>query len=476
MLTRNQRTLFLAGILGLSICLVYPEAASGQNGLPAETLVRGSGNKDSYTRTFTVNDTSGFFTLTIENGIGGSRTVKKGWVTFNGQEILNPAVFNRQFPKLAIAVHPRQVNELQVRLKGGEPGSFIRIAVEPSLSTVVSDPNDSAFDSNQAGVGVPIGVALDQTSHRAYVSDRFWDSIIQLDVETARVTRWFRGLDGDLSPGNGATTGVSWNPAGRTVIAVNEGATQGAGGSVAVVGMATDNTRVIQLEYEGHSINPFLVAVNPDNNVAAMSAFYSGGGRAYFYNLNTGAMVAREEGVSVTAPSYNSLSSQFVYAANSPDARPSLVLYSAVSPFQRLKRITSTAPVGSAFERLAINAVTNKLIAVNPRDSAVYLFDLSEGVEIARIPFIAGNNPYQSADVAINPLTNMAAVISGNLDHVTVINLATGLVAAEIPLPRGARPLGIGIDNALNRAVIAENGLASSQRNGSLLVIGLPTP
>ncbi|HEU4387627.1 MAG TPA: hypothetical protein VFV34_07510, partial [Blastocatellia bacterium] len=76
----------------------------------------------------------------------------------------------------------------------------------------------------------------------------------------------------------------------------------------------------------------------------------------------------------------------------------------------------------------------------------------------------------------INTLTNMAAVISGNLDHVTVVNLATQLVAAEIPLPHGSRPLGIGIDNVLNRAVIAENGLASSQRNGSVLVINLPAP
>ncbi|HEU4391840.1 MAG TPA: hypothetical protein VFV34_28900, partial [Blastocatellia bacterium] len=396
MVRRSQRALFFTGTLLSFGCFLYPQIAAGQSGLPGEILVRGSGNKDNYARTFSVGDTSGFFTLTIENGMNGARTVKKGWVTLNGQEILNPTVFNRQFLKLSVAVHPRQTNELQVRLKGGEQGSFIRIAVERSLSTLVSDPSDSAFDSNQAGLGVPIGVAVDQNSHRAYVSDRFWDSVIEVDVQSARVTRWFRGLDGDLSPGNGATTGVSWNPTTHTVIAVNEGAqgaSQSTGGSIAIVGLGGENQRVIPLEYEGQRLNPFLVAVNPDNNVAALSAFYSAGGRAYFCNLSTGAIVAREEGSSVTAPSYNSLSNQFVFAANSPDARPSLVVYGAVPPFSRLKRIASSAPVGTAFERVALNPSNNKLIAVNPRDSAVYLFDLTEGVELARIPFVAGNNP-----------------------------------------------------------------------------------
>jgi DNA-binding beta-propeller fold protein YncE len=473
--SRSQLASFVVAICCNYAAFSCPGSALAQGGFGPETLVRGSGNKDNYTRAFSVSDTTGFFTLIVENGADGARTVKKGWVTLNGKELLNPGVFNRQFLKLSLAVHPRQVNELRIKLKGGEPGSFIRVAIEPSTSTVVNDPNDSGFDANQAGVGVPIGVAVDQTSHRAYVSDRFWDSIIEIDVQSARVTRWFRGLDGDLSPGNGATTGISWNSASNSIVAVNEGGSPNSVGSVAVVGPSGD-ARVIPLSYEGHNLNPYLVAVNPGNNVAAFSAFYSSGGRAYFCNLTSGAIVVRDEGVSLTAPAYNSLMDQFVYAANPSDGRPSLVVYNAVSPFQRLNRIASSAPAGTAFERLAINPVTNKLVAVNPRDSAVYLFDLSGGVELARIPFSAGNNPYPNADVAINTRTNMAAVISGNLDHVTVINLATQLVAAEIPLPSGSRPLGIGIDYTLNRAVIAENGLASTQRNGSVLVIDLPTP
>jgi len=83
---------------------------------------------------------------------------------------------------------------------------------------------------------------------------------------------------------------------------------------------------------------------------------------------------------------------------------------------------------------------------------------------------------YGGADVAINPVTNMAIITSTFSPRMTVIDLNTMLPAWEISLPAGTRPLGIDIDYQLNRAVIAENGLSSNTRNGSILVIQLPTP
>jgi len=81
---------------------------------------------------------------------------------------------------------------------------------------------------------------------------------------------------------------------------------------------------------------------------------------------------------------------------------------------------------------------------------------------------------YGGADVAINPATNMALVTSTFSTRLTVIDLNTMLAAWEIPLPTGTRPLGVDIDHQLNRAIIAENGLSSNTRNGSILVVQLP--
>jgi hypothetical protein len=76
----------------------------------------------------------------------------------------------------------------------------------------------------------------------------------------------------------------------------------------------------------------------------------------------------------------------------------------------------------------------------------------------------------------VNPETNLAVVVSRYTTRVSVISLTTKLVMAELLLPAGARPLGVGIDNQSNRAVISENGLSSTERNGSLLVVQLPAP
>jgi DNA-binding beta-propeller fold protein YncE len=111
---------------------------------------------------------------------------------------------------------------------------------------------------------------------------------------------------------------------------------------------------------------------------------------------------------------------------------------------------------------------------VNQQDGAVYLFDLAAGTQVARIPIDVGVVTFPSADVAINPATNMAVVVSNYIDRVAVIDLSTNLLIAEIPLPAGTRPLGVDVDRQLNRAIIAENGLASSMRNGTVLVVQLP--
>jgi DNA-binding beta-propeller fold protein YncE len=149
-------------------------------------------------------------------------------------------------------------------------------------------------------------------------------------------------------------------------------------------------------------------------------------------------------------------------------------VYDGTAPFHQVQKIPSSAPAGTAFEKLAINPNTNIAVVVNLPDRSASVFDLTAGIEIARIPIDVANGQYGGADVAINPTTNMAIVTSTFSTRLIVIDLNTKLVAWEIPLPAGSRPLGVDVDHQLNHAVIAENGLSSNTRNGSILVVQLP--
>ncbi len=422
------------------------------------------------TRNFSVIDASIPYTLKVTNGRDGGTRIKKGKVILNGKEILSKKVFSSKFAGLVVAISPAQQNELTISLKGPE-GSFATISIEPTPNALLNDP------SSQRGIGYPYCVTVDQATHRAYVTDRHLDSILEFDVAQSSVTETFSGIDGDQTVGNGATSGAQFNPNARTIVAVNEGTVNNPSGSLAVLDLSTGSVNVTQLFDSGNILNPVYVAVNPNSNVAAFNARYAASGRrAYFFNIATGAISSRGEPMTLNGVAANSMTNQFIFTGTDADSAPALFLYSALAPFQRIRRIDSTARAGTSFERIAINPATNIAVAVNQRDGAVFLFDLEAGNQTARIPINVGEVGEPSADVAVNPETNLAVVVSRYTTRVSVISLTTKLVMAELLLPAGVRPLGVGVDNQSNRAVISENGLSSTERNGSLLVIQLPTP
>jgi DNA-binding beta-propeller fold protein YncE len=445
------------------------KATFAQTSFGPETFTLTSG-KANITRNFSVSNTAVPYTLTLANGSDRQNRIKKGKVILNGKEILSKKVFSSRFARLVVAISPAQQNELVISLKGQE-GSFATISVEPTPNALLNDP------SSQQGIGYPYCVTVDQSTHRAYVTDRHLDSILEFDVAQAQITRSFSGIDGDQTIGNGATAGAHFNSSARTIVAVNEGTTNDPMGSLAVLNPATGSINVTPLTDAGNSLNPVYVAVNANSNVAAFNARYdSRGRRAYFFDIASGAISSRGENMTLTGVAVNEMTNQFVFTGADSASAPALFLYSAFAPFQRVKKIDSTAQAGTNFERIAVNPATNIAVAVNQRDGAVFLFDLASGNQTARIPINVNDVGEPSADVAINPETNLAVVVSRYTPRVSVISLTTKLVMAELLLPEGARPLGIGIDNQSNRAVISENGLSSTERNGSLLVFQLPAP
>jgi hypothetical protein len=477
-LMRNLNEIAAALAAWLALALLganFPALSFGP-----ETFSRVNPGKDSYTRDFNVTNTSIPYMLTITNGASdGSQRVRKVWLVFNDQLLLDPTVVNSSVARVTIAIHPQQQNVFKLKLKGGDIGSFVRLAIEPSRTVLLRDLDDPNLDTNQAGVGTPFSVAIDQANHRAYVSDRYRDSVIEMDVTQGLITRRFTGVDADPTPGNGATSGISFSASTRAVVAVNEVLQPNSSGSLAVINLDSSSIRTIPIAVPGQTVHPKFVAVNPNNNIAAFDALYNPAARqAYFMDLATGSLTAVADTFSLAAPAFNPSTNEFVYLGSDIGARPVLVVYSSAPPFRRVRLIDSSAPAGTSFYRVAINPATNIAVAVHLLDSSAYLFDLAAGSEIARIPIELGptNTIEASVDVAINSDTNMAVIISKLADRISVINLATKLVAAELPVPPGVRPLGIGIDRQLNRAVIAENGLGSNNRNGTVLVAELPSP
>ncbi|HKV42439.1 MAG TPA: hypothetical protein VJX67_24765, partial [Blastocatellia bacterium] len=365
-------------------------------------------------------------------------------------------------------------NQLSINARGGEAGSFIQVSVQPTPSTVLNGPDSAGFEAAEAGLGMPYGVAVDQQTHQAYIADRFHDSVVQFDLNAMSIDGGIPGVDGDSAAGDGGTTGVRMNAKLNQVVALSEGVEQGLRGSIGVIDLDQLSLKVIPLIYAGQLVHSDFIAVDPNNNVAAFAALYAGGKSAYFVDLNTGKLTRVDQSLDLTAPAVNPATDQFIFTAQDASGIPSLAVYSASAPFRQVGKISSGAPAGTMFDKVAVDPVKNIALAVNQQDSTVSVFDLKGGVELARIPFSPGGAGYGTSDVAINPFTSMAVITSAFTNRVTVVNLKTLLVTSEIPLPAGSRPLGVDIDTGLNRAVVTENGLSSNTRNGSVFVVQLP--
>ncbi|HEY6331525.1 MAG TPA: hypothetical protein VI756_19525 [Blastocatellia bacterium] len=478
MTVHHKRRLLIPGLLFgmLAIVMGISQDARAQAVVfGPQTFTRGSAAKDISTASFSVPDTTQPYTMTVTNGTG-AEAVGKIWVTLNGQSVILPALLASR-SQIMIAVQSQAENTISVKLKGGQAGSSITITIGPILSTLLTDPNAPGFDASEEGLGTPYGVAIDQQNHIAYVADRYWDSVVKFDLGSYSITQTFPNVGGVGVPaGDAGTTGLRFNAATGQLVAMNEGVTDNLGASIAVITPSTAAVEVTPLLLSGNIVHSDFLAVNPNNNVAAFGTLYSGGRVACFMDLSSGQMTTHTQIQDLSAPAVNPVTNQVVFAGINNKGEPDLVVFSALAPFNQIKLIASTAPAGTGFDKIAIDTAANVAIAVNQRDGSVSLFDLLAGTEVARLPITVGDVTYSAADVAVNTTSHFGVVTSTFTNQITIVDLSARVVAGAIVLPEGVRPLGVDIDQSSNRAVISENGLGSADRNGSILVVELPTP
>jgi DNA-binding beta-propeller fold protein YncE len=435
----------------------------------AETFVKGDG-KAKFARSFSAPNTLIPYTLTATNGDGsGAPFVKKATITLNGQPLVT---LNKGLRTFVLAVRLQSQNELSLLLKGADPAGFVKLSIEPTRSTLINDPNDSDFDSNQAGVGHPVSASVDSASHRAYVADAGRDAILEFDLNEARVLRTFDNVDGNSISGDSRTSGVCVNPGSRNMVAVSPDDSGSAGnGTLSVINLDNGSVRT----FPQGNVHPFSVASNANTNTAAFTALFNPHNRrAYFLDVSSGAVTTRDEGISLFAVANNPITNEFVFTGADSSGRNVLYVYEARAPFRRLKEIATSARANTLFDKIAINPANNYAVALNLREGAVYIFDIAAGQELARIPIRVVRTEFAEGGVAVNPETNMALVVNKNLNILYVIDLATLVLRAELPLPEGANPTGVGVDTQLNRAAVTEIGFSSNSHNGSVLVVQLP--
>jgi DNA-binding beta-propeller fold protein YncE len=440
-----------------------------------ETFTRGVNNKAKFVRTFSASDIAIPYTLSITHGNrDGSPRVKKVAVTLNG-ETLN---LNKSKSSFVAATRLQSQNELIIVIKGGAADGFLKVSIEPTRTTLLNSPDDANFDANQSGIGYVYGLSVDSTSHRAYLADGLNDSIIEFDIARARTIRSFDNIDNDFVAGNAGTLSVCLNTSSQSLMVVNQGGTAVGGsqtnGSLSIVNLSDSFVRNFSFSPLGE-VHPTSLAGIPNSNVIAMTAlFHPQNRRAYFIDTVSGNVTMKDESLALFSSTSNPLTNEFIFAGADDDKRPALFVYGTTSPFRKVKEISSSAKAGSIFDKIAVNPSTNIAVAVNPKESAIYLFDLGAGQEIARIPVRLVSTQYGDTDIAINPETHMAVVTNRNLNLLYVIDLETSILRAEYVLPSGINPLSVGIDTQLNRALIGERGFRGADHSGSVIIVQLP--
>src|SRR5687768_13854732 len=152
-----RKTTVFIGVFALFISLMSAVHLPSQNvraqsgfTFGPESFVKSGVGKTRYTRSFSAPNTLIPYTLTVTNGDGnGSQFVKKATITLNGQDLVT---LNKSSRTFVLAVRLQSQNDLSLVLKSPTPDGFVKISIEPTRTTLLNDPNDANFDSNQAGI------------------------------------------------------------------------------------------------------------------------------------------------------------------------------------------------------------------------------------------------------------------------------------------------------------------------------------
>jgi YVTN family beta-propeller protein len=289
----------------------------------------------------------------------------------------------------------------------------------------------------EVGTG-PDGVAVDPTSHTAFVTDIDDDALSVIDEATKSVTATIIVGGGPLTVAADPTTRLAY-------------VTNGGNGTVSVINEATSTVTVIIAV--GHG--PDGVAMDPTSHLAYVAN--GGDGTVSAINETTGTVTATipvgadPDGVAVDPTSHTA------YVANGGDGTVSAIN-------ETTGTVTATIPVGADPDGVAVDPTSHTAYVANSGASTVSVINETTGTVTATIP--VGSHP---AGVAVDP-TSTTAYVANLGGTVSVIDEATRKVTATVPV--GADPDGVAVDPTSHTAYVANGGASSV----SVISVTRPTP
>ena len=254
---------------------------------------------------------------------------------------------------------------------------------------------DGASDSVAASVGVgelPLGVAVNSRTNRAYIANVFSNTATVIDGAT-------RTRIADVAVGFQPRT-LTINEATNRIYVANRNPVNGTVGTVSVIDGSTDT---LETTY-GVPRRPEGIAINPVTNRLYIS---DAAGTLSVMNAGTGVMVA-------------------VIPVGGPI--PSAVPYFLVG--------------------VAVNPTTNRIYVANMATNQLVVIDGATNSVVARVPVGA-----QPQGVAVNPATNRIYVANMGSDTLSIIDGSTNTPADTAAV--GQLPMGVAVNPSTNRIYVA---------------------
>jgi YVTN family beta-propeller protein len=274
-----------------------------------------------------------------------------------------------------------------------------------------ASPADSYTVTGTIEVGTgPDGVAVDPTSHTAYVTDIDDDALSVIDEATKTVTATVIVGGGPLTVAADPTTHLAY-------------VTNGGNGTVSVINETTSTvTAIIAV---GHG--PDGVAMDPTSHLAYVAN--GGDGTVSAINETTGTVTATipvgadPDGVAVDPTSHTA------YVANSGTSTVSVIN-------ETTGTVTATIPVGSHPAGVAVDPTSTTAYVAN-LGGTVSVLDEATRTVTATVP--VGADP---DGVAVDPTSHTAYVANGGASTVSVISVTRPTPVTTVTTSRNPSTFG----------------------------------
>jgi|ERR1039457_5004336 YVTN family beta-propeller protein len=338
-------------------------------------------------------------------------------------------------------------NTITTVTAGNTPGAIAvnpmtnRIYVANETDNYVTVINGATNGTTTIAAGFGDGLAVNPVTNKIYVPNEYFENI-------TGAPSYMTVIDGAMNGANTIAVGFGPGPDGIAVNPVtNQIYVSNFDNKVTVIDGATNGTTTVET-----GTSPGPIAVNSVTNKIYVAN----------YNSNNVTVIDGATNATTTVPAgngpwaiaVNTVTNQ-IYVANSNTVINQEYVPNTsgtVTVIDGATNATTTVPVGSDPEVIAVNSVTNKIYVPNYDSNNVTVID---GATNATITVLVGSYP---GAIAVNSVTNKIYVGNRGSNSVTVIDGATN---GADTITVGSNPDAIAVNPVTDMIYVANSGSAN---------------